>query len=65
MAPPAATWQVVLDGRPGRLSDFSPVRLFMDEMNLTDSLKLLRDYADRGDEAAFRELVERYIDLVY
>ena len=37
----------------------------MDEMNLTDSLKLLRDYANRGDEAAFRELVERYIDLVY
>ena len=37
----------------------------MDEMNLTDSLKLLRDYADHGNEAAFRELVERYIDLVY
>jgi RNA polymerase sigma factor (sigma-70 family) len=37
----------------------------MDEMNLTDSLKLLREYADHGDEAAFRELVERYIDLVY
>ena len=34
-------------------------------MNLTDSLKLLRDYADHGNEAAFRELVERYIDLVY
>ncbi len=37
----------------------------MDEMNLTDSLKLLRDYADRGDEAAFRKLVEQYLDLVY
>ncbi|HTR40654.1 MAG TPA: sigma-70 family RNA polymerase sigma factor [Pseudomonadales bacterium] len=34
-------------------------------MNLTDSLKLLRDYADRGDEAAFRKLVEQYIDFVY
>ncbi|HEY3913800.1 MAG TPA: sigma-70 family RNA polymerase sigma factor, partial [Verrucomicrobiae bacterium] len=34
-------------------------------MNLTDSLKLLRDYADRGDEGAFRQLVEQYIDLVY
>jgi RNA polymerase sigma factor (sigma-70 family) len=37
----------------------------MDEMNLTDSLKLLRDYADRGDEGAFRQLVEQYLDLVY
>src|SRR5215469_10523260 len=37
----------------------------MDEMNLTDSLKLLRDYADRGDEAAFRQLVEQYLDLFY
>ncbi|HEX4263364.1 MAG TPA: sigma-70 family RNA polymerase sigma factor [Verrucomicrobiae bacterium] len=34
-------------------------------MNLTDNRKLLRDYTDRDDEAAFRELVERYIDLVY
>lgn len=34
-------------------------------MNLTDNLKLLGDYVDHGDEAAFRELVERYIDLVY
>ena len=29
------------------------------------SIKLLRDYAESGDEAAFRELVGRYIDLVY
>src|SRR5215469_10752362 len=34
-------------------------------MNLTDNLKLLRDYADNGNEAAFRELVKRYVDLVY
>ncbi len=34
-------------------------------MNLTDNLKLLQDYADHGDEAAFRELVERYVDMVY
>ena len=34
-------------------------------MNLTDNLKLLRDYADHGDEAAFRTLVERYVDMVY
>ena len=37
----------------------------MYEMNLTDGLKLLRDYAEYGDEAAFRKLVEQYIDLVY
>ncbi len=65
MAPTEPTWQVVLDCRSGRLSDLGRVRLLMDEMNLTDSLKLLRDYADHGDEAAFRELVERYFDLVY
>lgn len=34
-------------------------------MNVTDNLKLLRDYADNGDETAFRELVKRYVDLVY
>jgi RNA polymerase sigma factor (sigma-70 family) len=34
-------------------------------MNVTDNLKLLRDYADQGDEAAFRKLVERYVDMVY
>lgn len=34
-------------------------------MSQNDSIKLLRDYAERGDEAAFRELVARYIDLVY
>jgi hypothetical protein len=34
-------------------------------MNLTASPKLLRDYADHGDEAAFRKLVDQYINLVY
>ena len=34
-------------------------------MNLTDSQQLLCNYADHGDEAAFRQLVEQYIDLVY
>jgi RNA polymerase sigma factor (sigma-70 family) len=34
-------------------------------MSQNDSIKLLRDYAERGDEAAFGELVARYIDLVY
>lgn len=34
-------------------------------MSTTDPVLLLRRYAERGDEGAFRELVERYIDLVY
>ena len=32
---------------------------------MTDSNQLLRDYAERGSEAAFRELVGRYIDFVH
>ncbi len=32
---------------------------------MTDSGQLLRAYADHGDEAAFRELVTRYANLVY
>ena len=34
-------------------------------MNLNDGIKLLRNYAEHGNEAAFRELVERYVDFVY
>ena len=34
-------------------------------MSMTDGIQLLRNYAERGDEDAFRELVERYINLVY
>src|SRR5262245_52182732 len=34
-------------------------------MTLTDSQSLLREYVKSGSEPAFRELVERYIDLVY
>ena len=41
------------------------MRLLIGEMNLTESHKLLRDYADHGDEAAFRGLVENYVNLVY
>lgn len=55
----------MLDECYGWLSDFRGGRLLMYEMNLTDGLKLLRDYAEYGDEAAFRKLVEQYIDLVY
>ena len=32
---------------------------------MTDSRKLLTEYVERGSEPAFRELVARYIDLVY
>jgi DNA-directed RNA polymerase specialized sigma24 family protein len=31
----------------------------------TDNQKLLAEYAVHGSEAAFRELVARYLDLVY
>lgn len=32
---------------------------------MTDSQRLLVEYAENGSQAAFRELVERYLDLVY
>ena len=32
---------------------------------MTEPQKLLADYAERGSETAFRELVTRYINLVY
>jgi len=32
---------------------------------MTDSQKLLADYVEKGSEAAFHELVARYVDLVY
>jgi len=32
---------------------------------MTDSQRLLADYVRNGSEAAFRELVARYIDLTY
>lgn len=34
-------------------------------MDMTDSQKLLAEYVRTGSEAAFRELVARYVDLVY
>ena len=37
----------------------------MGEMNEKSDVQLLRDYAEGGHEAAFRELVERYAGLVY
>jgi RNA polymerase sigma factor (sigma-70 family) len=37
----------------------------MGEMPEKTDVELLRDYAERGHETAFRELVTRYTDLVY
>jgi RNA polymerase sigma factor (sigma-70 family) len=46
------------------LADSLPRRVFKDEL-MTDSQKLLADYATHGSETAFRELVSRYLDLVF
>src|SRR3989442_11862810 len=48
---------------PGFLSDFGRRWLFMTEM--TNGQQLLADYVGNRSELAFRELVGRYIDLVY
>src|ERR687892_640147 len=32
---------------------------------MTEDVQLLRRFAETGDEAAFRELVARHLDLVY
>jgi RNA polymerase sigma factor (sigma-70 family) len=47
------------------LSDFAPGRCLMGEMHEESDAQLLRDYAEDGDEAAFRELVTRHTALVY
>jgi RNA polymerase sigma factor (sigma-70 family) len=47
------------------LSGFWLGRVFTGETKMTDSQQLLAEYAENGSEAAFRELVARYIDLVH
>src|ERR1017187_6701007 len=47
------------------LSDFSRRRVFISELDMTESQKLLAQYAANGSEEAFRELVARFINLVY
>jgi RNA polymerase sigma factor (sigma-70 family) len=37
----------------------------MGKMQVKSDAQLLRDYAEKADEAAFREIVTRYTDLVY
>ena len=40
-------------------------RLLMGVMRTDEGVRMLRDYVRKGDEEAFRELVSRYIDMVY
>src|SRR5579859_1848754 len=46
------------------LADFALQRVFNGK-SMTDSKHLLEDYSKNGSETAFRELAERYLDLVY
>jgi RNA polymerase sigma factor (sigma-70 family) len=47
------------------LAAFSLGRLFNSEAMMTDSQRLLAEYAANGSERAFQQLVARYVDLVY
>ena len=47
------------------LFGFGLRRGFTSELKMTDSQKLLAEYAKNGSESAFRELVARYFNLVY
>jgi RNA polymerase sigma factor (sigma-70 family) len=47
------------------LSDFGFQRVFTSEQTMSESGKLLKEYASSRSEAAFRELVERYVNLVH
>jgi RNA polymerase sigma factor (sigma-70 family) len=47
------------------LSEFSPVGYYLDEMQSKSDAQLLREYAERGADAAFTELVQRHTNLVY
>jgi len=47
------------------LFGFGHWRLFNSRLKMTDSRTLLAEYVKDGSEPAFRELVARYVDLVY
>jgi RNA polymerase sigma factor (sigma-70 family) len=47
------------------LAAFVCRRVFTNEYKMTDSQRLLADYVTNRSEQAFRELVTRYLDLVY
>jgi RNA polymerase sigma factor (sigma-70 family) len=53
--------------RPNRLSGFGFGRHYTNELKnrMTDSSALLLEYVRTGSDSAFRELVGRYLDLVY
>ncbi|MDB6039195.1 MAG: polymerase, sigma-24 subunit, subfamily, partial [Verrucomicrobiales bacterium] len=46
-------------------SGFGFWRVYTCELKMTESQTLLADYVNNGSESAFRELVARYINLVY
>jgi len=48
-----------------RLSGLGLWRHLINGLKMTDSQTLVSEYARSGSEAAFRELVTRYLDLVY
>jgi RNA polymerase sigma factor (sigma-70 family) len=56
----ASRWRL-----PPFLFGFAIRRLFNSELKMTDSQSLLSEYVKDGSEPAFRELVARYVDLVY
>ena len=47
------------------LADYEFRRVFIGGLMMTDSQQLLAAYVKTGSETAFRELLARYIDLVY
>ena len=47
------------------LSDFAIQRVFTNEQEMSESRKLLKEYASSRSEPPFRELVERYVNLVH
>jgi RNA polymerase sigma factor (sigma-70 family) len=49
----------------GFFGGFRRRRVFTNKPTMTESRQLLADYAENGSEAAFGELVRRYIDLVF
>jgi hypothetical protein len=46
------------------LADYGCRWIFNDELKMTDSRRLLADYVENGSEAALREPVSRYLNLV-
>jgi RNA polymerase sigma factor (sigma-70 family) len=53
------------EGLKKDVSDLGVVRLYRDGMSTIDSQELLREYVQEHSEAAFEQLVKRYVDLVY